>query len=147
MKETSELWGDSNNVHACMRVLESGKKNVVWSDGRRPLNTKNNKHEWMPLFGEWEPSQKEKVTLGLLLDLDEGALAVYENGRNLGILKSGLTGSYCWRVEIFDIADGKRLRLTFFSLLLYDTMTGQTNSTLQYFRHIRPHEERSRTSK
>jgi len=34
--------------------------------------------------------------LGMLLDLDEGTLSVYKNGRRLGVMMSGLVGPYCW---------------------------------------------------
>jgi hypothetical protein len=36
--------------------------------------------------------------IGMLLDLDEGTLSVYINGRNLGVMKRGLAGHYCWVV-------------------------------------------------
>jgi len=36
--------------------------------------------------------------IGMLLDLDEGTLSVYKNGRKLGVMKEGLAGSYCWVV-------------------------------------------------
>ena len=35
-------------------------------------------------------------TIGMLLDLDEGTLSVYKNGRKLGVMKRGLAGQYCW---------------------------------------------------
>ena len=35
-------------------------------------------------------------TVGMLLDLTMGTLAVYKNNRRLGVMKDGLTGSYCW---------------------------------------------------
>ena len=38
--------------------------------------------------------------VGLLLDLDEGTLTVYKNGRRLGIMKDGITGEYCWLMSI-----------------------------------------------
>ena len=34
--------------------------------------------------------------IGMLLDLDEGTLSVYKNGRKLGVMKRGLVGPYCW---------------------------------------------------
>ena len=37
-------------------------------------------------------------TIGMLLDLDEGTLSVYNNGRKLGVMKRGLAGHYCWVV-------------------------------------------------
>jgi len=38
--------------------------------------------------------------IGMLLDLDEGTLSVYKNGRKLGIMKRGLVGQYCWVVSM-----------------------------------------------
>ena len=34
--------------------------------------------------------------IGLLLDLDEGTLSMYQNGQRLATLKDGLSGEYCW---------------------------------------------------
>ena len=39
-------------------------------------------------------------TIGMLLDLDEGTLSVYKNGRKLGVMKRGLAGQYCWFVSL-----------------------------------------------
>jgi len=39
--------------------------------------------------------------LGILLDLDEGSLSVYKNGRKLGVMKRGLAGPYCWVVSMY----------------------------------------------
>ena len=36
------------------------------------------------------------TTLGMLLDLDNGTLSVFQNGGRLGTLKYGLAGEYCW---------------------------------------------------
>lgn len=38
--------------------------------------------------------------IGMLLDLDEGTLSLYKNGRKLGVMKRGLTGPYCWVVSL-----------------------------------------------
>ena len=38
-------------------------------------------------------------TVGLLLDLDKGALSVFKNGRFLGVMEDGLGGEYCWFVS------------------------------------------------
>ena len=40
------------------------------------------------------------VRLGMLLDLDAGSLAVYKNGRRLGVMAEGLSGEYCWAVSM-----------------------------------------------
>ena len=40
-------------------------------------------------------------TAGLLVDLNEGTLAVYKNGRRLGVAKDGLAGEYCFFVTLW----------------------------------------------
>ena len=50
-------------------------------------------------------SSSDDDELGMLLDLDEGTLSVYKDGRKLGIMMQGLVGSYCWVVSIFSEAD------------------------------------------
>lgn len=40
--------------------------------------------------------------IGMLLDVDEGTLSVYKNGRKLGVMMRGLAGPYCWVVSIGD---------------------------------------------
>ena len=47
--------------------------------------------------GSWDglESASSSDELGLLLDLDEGSLSVYKNGRKLGVMKKGLAGNYC----------------------------------------------------
>jgi len=41
--------------------------------------------------------------MGLLLDLDEGTLTVYKNGRKLGVMKRGLAGPYCWVASMISV--------------------------------------------
>jgi hypothetical protein len=40
------------------------------------------------------------LSVGLLLDLNEGTLSVYKNRRRLGTIKVGLAGQYCWVMSI-----------------------------------------------
>ena len=51
---------------------------------------------WDGMEGLSPPS----YTIGMLLDLDEGTLSVYNNGRKLGVMKGGLGGHYCWAVAM-----------------------------------------------
>jgi hypothetical protein len=37
--------------------------------------------------------------IGMLLDLDEGSMNVYQYDRRLGVMKTGLSGEYCWAVS------------------------------------------------
>ena len=42
-------------------------------------------------------------TIGMLLDLDEGTLSVYKNGRKLGVMKgwrANTVGLYLWQWEL-----------------------------------------------
>ena len=52
---------------------------------------------------EWEEAERfhKAGIVGLLLDLDEGTLAVYKNRRRLGVTKSGLCGEYCWYTSMY----------------------------------------------
>ena len=51
---------------------------------------------------EWNGMEEmsSSCTIGMLLDLDEGTISVYNNGRNLGVMKRGLAGHYCWVVTL-----------------------------------------------
>jgi len=40
--------------------------------------------------------------IGMLLDLEEGSLSIYKDGRKLGVMKYGLAGPYCWVVSMLD---------------------------------------------
>ena len=79
-------WGDSN-VHCCTYFCGLG--HCYWSD-------------WSNLWKDssWQGSEslQGSGTIGLLLDLDEGSLSVFKNGRRLGVMKDGLDGEYRWFV-------------------------------------------------
>ena len=48
--------------------------------------------------------------IGLLLDLDEGSMTAFKNGKRLGIMQtSGLSGEYCWAVTLFLQGDSVRI--------------------------------------
>ena len=63
-------------------------------------------HGWgegSPVRKEWDGMERLSAgsyTIGMLLDLDEGTLSVYKNGRKLGVMKRGLAGQYCWVVSL-----------------------------------------------
>ena len=81
-------WGDSN-VHCCTYFCDNGQ--CDWTD-------------WSirETFPEWQGHEGlgESGKIGLLLDLDEGTLSVFKNGRRLGVMKDGLEGEYCWFVIV-----------------------------------------------
>jgi len=70
-------------------------------DGRYTPSSWKSSHNWEGTWEEshnWEGSESMSSTdeIGMQLDLDEGTLSVYKNGRKLGIMKRGLAGQYCW---------------------------------------------------
>ncbi|EJK63883.1 hypothetical protein THAOC_15435, partial [Thalassiosira oceanica] len=79
-------WGEST-VHCCTYNCNSGR--CCWSD----WNTE-------PGVSDWQGSERlgGSGTIGMLLDLNEGTLSVFKNGRRLGAMTEGLGGEYCWFV-------------------------------------------------
>ena len=86
--ERTERWGTSD-VNCCSYWCYDGR--CYWSDWSDRGDAR------------WEGAESldEAGTIGLLLDLDEGTLTVYKNGRRLGVMKSGLSGEYCWYTSMF----------------------------------------------
>ena len=81
-----ELKEQNNNIQCCMYITKSGNCHTSdWNSSRSDVNT------WEGIEGISSDGE-----IGMLLDLDEGTLSVYKNGRKLGVMKSGLVGSYCW---------------------------------------------------
>ena len=50
--------------------------------------------------------------LGLLLDLDEGTLSVYNNGHMVGVMERGLVGHYCWVMSTLEGVGGTGAQVT-----------------------------------
>ncbi|EJK68350.1 hypothetical protein THAOC_10477 [Thalassiosira oceanica] len=56
-------------------------------------------NRWEGDYANWEGRDdfdRDCTTLGMLLDLGNGTLSVYQSGRRLGTLNDGLAGEYCW---------------------------------------------------
>ena len=84
-------WGNGN-VHVCEYDCEDG--GMSWAD-------------WGDEEGEefgvvWDGMEacQSGTTIGMMLNLYDGTLAVYKNNRRLGVMKDGLSGSYCWYVTV-----------------------------------------------
>ena len=87
----NEEYNNNNKVHCCMYTAYNGEKCISdWTRTGIPLSDTFDGSESM--------ASGDKI--GLLLDLDEGSLSVYKNGRKLGVMMRGLAGSYCWVVSI-----------------------------------------------
>ena len=62
-----------------------------------------------PGHSDWEGMQGAKAggRIGMLLDLDQGSMAVWRDEELLGVMVSeGLSGPLCWAVSISEMGDG-----------------------------------------
>ena len=92
----TERWG-SGDVHCCMYWHNGDCDWTDWEDVRS--QTLRN---WEGLES-YDSRVKPKV--GLLLDLNEGTLTAYNNGRRLGVMKNGLSGVYSWSIQVHQFHD------------------------------------------
>ncbi|EJK64942.1 hypothetical protein THAOC_14266 [Thalassiosira oceanica] len=85
----TDEWG-TGNVHACQYSSTTGR--MCWA------NWEAEQTEW----GDWEGMEGCGTgdTIGMRLDLNEGTLTGYMNNRRLGVMKDGLSGSYCWYATV-----------------------------------------------
>ncbi|EJK70318.1 hypothetical protein THAOC_08333 [Thalassiosira oceanica] len=82
-------WRDSS-VHSCAYLCSSGF--CYWTDWDND-GVSDHSSDWQGRGGLGGSS-----TIGMLLDLDEGTLTVFKDGRRLGVMKERLGGEYCWFV-------------------------------------------------
>jgi len=83
-----------NDVDCCMYSSYNGEcHSSEWDEVRVRGDVTH--EEWDGMEG-LSPFYK----IGMLLDLNEGTLSVYKNGRRLGLMKRGLAGRYCWVVKV-----------------------------------------------
>ena len=82
-------WGVSN-THCCIYHCGSGR--CRWTD----WNNDEGASDWQGHEGLGESG-----TVGLLLDLNEGTLSIFKDGRRLGEMKDGLSGEYVWFVSVY----------------------------------------------
>ena len=85
----TDKWGNGN-VHVCDCNIFYGKMSWTNWDSEKQLAV------------DWEGMEycEEGDTLGMLLNLNDGTLTVYKNNRRLGVMKDGLSGSYCWHTSL-----------------------------------------------
>ena len=88
ISQRTTKWGDGN-VHCC--TYYSGSGSCHWTDWENDLRSDWQGHEGL--------GGSDKV--GLLLDLNEGTLSVFKNGRFLCVIKDGLGGEYAWFVSVY----------------------------------------------
>ena len=82
----TDEWG-SGNVHVCQYVTLTGGR-MSWTNWAGEEQ----------LVADWEGMEGYRTSqiLGMLLEMNEGTLAVYKDNRRLGVMKDGLSGPYCW---------------------------------------------------
>ena len=91
LSKRTDRWDDSN-VHYCGVTIDG---NFDWSD----WTSNENRSRYIA-------GLQREVPFGLLLDLDEGTLSLYQDGQRLETLKDGLSGEYCWCVTVYDHDSG-----------------------------------------
>ena len=83
-RERTNRW--EGDVHYCRFIMETGQ--CYWTDWQEDVQDTN--------WGGRNNHNGDCTTLGMLLDLGNGTLSVYQYGQRLGTLKDGLAGEYCW---------------------------------------------------
>jgi len=71
---------------------------AVEDERRNELNKRRS--QCLRLLAGMEESHETSLKIGFVLDLDEGTLDAYKNGRRLGTMMTHLTGEYCWVVQL-----------------------------------------------
>ena len=90
----SLVYNTSSSIHCCMYFDYDGScHNRVWSGAAVDNGTRD--ETWRESF------TRDGSKFGMLLDLDEGTLSVYQEGQSLGVMMRGLVGHYCWVVSVF----------------------------------------------
>ena len=85
-------FNNETNIHCCLWCSPSNGGYCSTSDWNGPVEAER-----------WDRLEPTTIgdELGMLLNLDEGTLSVYKNGRSLGVMKRGLAGPYCWVVSMY----------------------------------------------
>ena len=83
--QQTDRWNDSN-VHCCA-VNIIGFFSSDWTRNAESTRIEDFQRDF---------------PFALLLDLDDGTLSLYQNGRSLGVLKDGLSGEYCWYARVLE---------------------------------------------
>ena len=87
----------NNSVNCCMYYSHDGScLSSAWESSN---SSRSESWDGMEGFSRVPPP----YNIGMLLDLDEGTLSVYNSGRKFGVMKRGLAGHYCWVVALSEI--------------------------------------------
>ena len=93
---------NDNNIQSCVYYTGDGNSySSKWLPNSLQLNVDGMPRS--PFSSDYwlgREGMSSGDEIGMLLDLDEGTLTVYKNGRKLGVMMRGLAGPYCWVVSI-----------------------------------------------
>ena len=80
------------------RLQQGSTEGWSWSKDATLWHTANQQgHATIP---DWRQGYDEGDVVGLKLDFSRGTLVAYLNGGRLGFMATGLTGSFCWAVDL-----------------------------------------------
>ncbi|EJK70658.1 hypothetical protein THAOC_07963 [Thalassiosira oceanica] len=106
LRERTDRW--EGDVHYCRLDLDDGS--CCWSDWTENTTSSYEGDEG-ETYWDWEgcddydPHKSNTLALGMLLDLGDGTLSLYQNGQRVGTLKDGLAGEYCWTAGCYGAID------------------------------------------
>ena len=60
-------------------------------------------HDWEGM----QTTEEDGDRIGMLLDLDQGTMTVYKNDERLGVMATGLSGSYSWAVSLYKYSSAR----------------------------------------
>jgi hypothetical protein len=98
----TDAWGEGN-VHCCLYC--DFQDTCEWSNWDSEEEGIHKDLHWDGMLGC--SLLHDTREYGLLLDLDAGALSMYEDDRCLGVMMRGLTGEYCWVANVLAQAHGR----------------------------------------
>ena len=88
-------WGEEGKVDYCLFQTDRGSCFYGYWDNPTPTEETETLNEW-PGKDRILPNED----CGLLLDVDEGTLTVYKDGKRLGVIMDGLVGEFSWCVMV-----------------------------------------------
>ncbi|EJK47936.1 hypothetical protein THAOC_33309 [Thalassiosira oceanica] len=96
MSYRTARWSDSN-VHCCYCIFV-GTEDEDEDEDEDEVGHHFCCFDWAsgPVPGRMIGNLNQSLPIGLLLDLNEGSLSIYQDGRRFATLKDGLSGEYCW---------------------------------------------------
>lgn len=96
---------ETNNIHCCM--YSSFYASCVWTDWESHAVAEH----WEGREELIDDIDNTTAIVGMLLNLDEGTLSMYKDGAEIGVLKHGLAGEYCWAVSLRSVGTECKVKI------------------------------------